>query len=141
MATVVLRGADLALLSDPVNVRVTLPHLIAAPRAIRYAGTLVTFAGDTLPTAFRGTSQSRSWQMTCVFGHAEHAQLRALVDLLDRAAVAADSRLLLRTHIGAVGGLDPLSAVAVFGYDATPEAGAIARVQFTADAVAWTEGV
>jgi hypothetical protein len=139
MATVVLRGADLALLTDPVGQRVTVPHLTAAPWEETWAGALVTFEGDALPTGFRGTSQTRSWQMTCVFASYEQQAVLDLLTLLRLAADAADSRLLLRTHIGAIGGLDDVTAVQIFGVQVQPMTGRVTTVTFTANAVMWPE--
>lgn len=140
MASVVLRGADLALLTDPVNQRVTVPHLTAAPWEETWAGALVTFEGDSLPTGFRGTSLTRSWQMTCVYASDDQQSVIDLLALLRDAADAADSRLLLRTHIGAVAGLDDVTAVQIFAVQVQPMTGRLTTVTFTANAVMWPEG-
>lgn len=137
MAGVVLRNPDLALLSDPVARRVVVPHVTAAPWEQQWTGALVTFEGDSLPTAFRGTSGTRSWQLTCTYAAAEQGQVTDLLALLRDAADDPDGRLLLRTHIGAAGGLDDTTAVVVQGVTVTPLAGRVTTVTFTAHAVQW----
>lgn len=141
MASVRLLRPDLSLLSDPAGTQVVLPHLYALKPSRRYAGTLVTFAGDTAPTAFRGTSRLRTWALGLRYAHNEQAQLAALLALLERAADAADGRLLLRTHHGQVPGIDDVSAVVVLAVETTPQAGLVTEVSLTAEAVAWTAEV
>ena len=137
MALIVLKGSDLSLLADPVPTRVPIPHLIAAPLAIRYDGTTVRFAGDELPTAFLGEGGGVERQLTCLYGGSEQNSLAALLGLLETAHRHPDPRLLLRTHIGTVAGFDPAMAVVCLGVDVTPQRGQIVQAQLTVSAVQW----
>lgn len=141
MAGVILRTADLALLSDPVATRVLIPHLVAVQPQQGWDGTVVRFAGDAYPTPFRGEGRDQSWQLQARYGGTEHEELADLLALLDRAAQAADSRLALRTHYGQVPGLDDVYAVVIFGVQVVPQPGQLAEVSMTAQRVAWTPGV
>lgn len=141
MTAVVLAKADLALISDLANQRVTIPHLTAAVPQRGYAGTVVRFAGDTFGTPFRGEGRTKSWALTARFARTEQATLLALIKLLDLAAGSADSRLLLRTHYGQAAGLDEATAVVVFDVQPQPQIGLFVDVTFTATAVDWTPAV
>jgi hypothetical protein len=139
VALVNLGHADIALFSDPM-VRVQIPYLTAAPRKISRAGTFVTFEGDAYPTAFRGTAREQSFDMAARFGPADQVSLVALIELIDETAPnSADSRLLLRTHVGSTAGIDPVVAVQVFELTVTPVADGpgVFDVNFTATVVAF----
>lgn len=136
MTAVVLGKADIALWSDPGATRVVIPHLGGAARNLGTSGAVVQFEGDDYPTPFRGTSRSATYDLTCRYGAHEHDQLLALVRLLDEVAPAApDSRLMLRTHVGQVAGLDPVVAVVVFAVPPVPARGLVVDLQFQATVV------
>jgi hypothetical protein len=137
MSAVSLGKADLALFSD-LTQRVTVPHLLASPQSRGYAGTTVQFAGDTLPTPFRGTTRRKSWAMTARYLRTEQAGLLALIQLVETAADAPDSRLLLRTHYGQAAGLDESVAVVIFNLEPAAQMGLYADLSFTAEAVQYT---
>lgn len=138
MTAIVLPNADIALWTDPAGTRVAIPHLTAVGDTRTYSGVVVQFAGDTLPTPFRGEARSGSYRLTARFKQAEQATLLALLALFSTAAAAADSRLQLRTHYGQVAGLDDVLAVAVFGVEVSPQTGLYVDVAFTAEVVAST---
>lgn len=140
MVMVTLAQPDLALLAD-LDVRVALPHLLTAPLSRAYGGALVTFAGDSAPTAFRSTGRAVTLPLTCRYARHEHAQLAALLDLLDAAAAAPDGRLLFRPHYGQVGRLNEPIIGVVFGVDPTPAPGGVVDVAFTLQQTAGTVGV
>lgn len=137
MALVVLTTTDFALLVDPVNTRVRVPHLTAAPLSERWNGTAVAFAGDTLPTGFVGEGGTATRSLTCLYGGTEQNDLAALIRLFRTAREQPDPRLLFRTHIGQVGDLDPVMAVLCLGYDLTPQAGQIQTLTVQVQAVQW----
>lgn len=141
MTSVVLGNAELALISDLANQRVTIPHLTAITPGPTYAGTTVLFAGDVYDTPFRGLSKSKQWPLTARYRKDEHAQMVALLDLIDLAASSPDSRLLLRTHYGLVAGIDEALAVVIFAVQPVPQMGQYFDVSFTAKAVNWSPAV
>lgn len=144
MSTVDLGRADLALFSDPVATRVVIPALTAIPARRSRAGTLVQFEGDKFPTGFRGTARSWTFDLTCRFTADQHAELLALLTLIDETAPdSPDSRLLLRTHLGLAPGLNSTVAVQVFDVAPTPAADGpgVFDVQFTATVVNHTLAV
>lgn len=112
MASVALGRADLALFSEPGTTRVVIPTLYAMAQRRGRARAFVQFEGDDYPTAFHGTSRTRAFDLTCRFASDEHAEMLALLDLVDETAPGSpDPRLLLRTHIGLAAGLNPSVAV------------------------------
>lgn len=131
MARLELQHADLALYAD-LSDRVTLTRLTGMERSRDLAGTTVLFEGDTDPTPFRGQGLGRTYNLSVAFGVDEHADMVALLSLLERAHQAPDGRLLLRTHIGTVAGLDPATVVSVFGVTESPLGGRGWQVRFTA---------
>ncbi len=124
--------ADLALLRDPNGTRVVIPSLFAMATPWRQEKVFVRFDGDTFPTAFHGEGQETTFPLGCLYPRARHADLAALLHLLQVLAPASpDPRLLLRTHAGLAPGLNPAVAVEVDG-DVTPVWTAPAvTVQFT----------
>lgn len=138
MAGVVLERADLALWSDVAGTRVVIPRLQVLTPSRRYEQVLVRFEGDTDRTAFRGEGRFRSYQMTARFVEAEHSTLVALLDLFDAAHDDVDGRLLLRTHVGVVSGLNPVEAVVVSEVSSPWSRGLVGDVSFTAETVAYT---
>jgi hypothetical protein len=135
MVAVDLGRAEVALFSDP-SMRVAIPHLVAMPRRRTTFGTTVLFAGDTYPTPFRGEGRTQTFDLTCRYGRDDHPDMLALLTLLDVTAPGSpDSRLLLRTHIGLVPGLDVAVGVVVFDVAETPAGAGVVDVTFTATVV------
>lgn len=137
---VTLTNAWIGLWTTPAT-QLSIPRLTGAPLTIGYAGTTVQFVGDDYPTGFRGQAKSKSYAMTARFMKDEQDQMLDLLNLFDSAHAAADSRLLLRTHVGQVAGLDESVAVQVFGATPTPAMGLYYDVSFTAQVVQSTFGV
>lgn len=140
MSAVLLQTADLSLFSDPSR-RVAIPKLTGSRRVRRYDGVAVRFAGDELPTPFRGEGRGRTYDLTCRFTRKKQAQAQALLDLIDDAAGLPDSRLFLRTHYGQVAGLDDAAAVIVLQDDLAPQVGLYIDVTLVCEAVAFTLAV
>lgn len=138
MAGVLLERAELALWSDVAATRLLLPRVQVLTPSRRFEMALVRFEGDTDRTAFRGEGRSRSYQMTARFLEGEHSTLVALLDLFDAAHDDLDGRLLLRTHVGVVPGLNPVEAVVVSEVSAPWQRGLAADVSFTAETVTYT---
>lgn len=137
MPTTVLARADLSLFSDP-NRRVELPRVSALAPSRAYAGAEVRFAGDRLPTPFRGEGRDRTWNVTVLYTQYEHQALLDLLTLIEEAAEAPDSRLFLRTHTGQIGGLDAAEAVVIRQVDTPSQVGLMYSVTFTCKAVAYS---
>ena len=136
MVAVALAAARLSRLPDLAD-GLALPRLTGLERTRQRESTLVQFAGDTLPTSFRGEAGSRTWTLTCQYLDGEHAKYLALLDLLERAQDDVDDRLLLRTYVGQVAGLDGAHIVTVPEWTQTPGDGGLTwSVTFTATAVA-----
>lgn len=114
MASVVLAKPDLALFSNP-EVRVVLPHLIAAPRTRTTDRALVRFEGYEAPHAFRGEGRVRDYDLTCRYGADEHDDILELLQVLAAADAAADGRLALRTNFFTVAGLDLYEIISITG--------------------------
>lgn len=116
MARLDLGRADIALLANPSGTRVVIPSLAALSAPFSQEKAFVRFAGDRYPTAFYGEGRSASFALTCNFPRKLHTELDAFLTLLrDTAPAAADSRLLLRTHVGLAPGLNDAVAVEVDG--------------------------
>ncbi len=111
MARLLLPTPDLALFTDPSNTLVPVPHMIAAPRSRVRSKVLVDFEGDVSPTSFRGVSKRRTYDLTCRYAFNEHAQMGALVALLEHAEDVRDGRLQLRTNFFDVPYLNPFEVV------------------------------
>jgi hypothetical protein len=137
MTTVALVKADLALFSD-LTQRVQIPRLTASSTVRKYAGTTAQFAGDTFPTPFRGTTRAKTWQFTARYMAADQSLMLALINLVEVAANAPDSRLLLRTNYGQASGLDEATAVVVLEVDPAPQMGLYADLGFTCEACQFT---
>lgn len=134
-----LGHADLGLFSDPVGTRVAIPHLMSLTETPTAAGVDVQFEGDTYPTPFDGPARTRSFEGVCRYGAHEHDQLLALIDLVERVAAAApDKRLLPRTHLGLVPGLDSAVAVRIRSLPRTPQGAGIIDVHLRATVVEHT---
>lgn len=140
MASVTLAKPDLALFADPAATRVVVPHLITATRTRRRELALVRFEGDAAPTPFRGAGASKTYEVTCRFGQDEHADMLALLDLLDLAMVAPDGRLQLRTAWYAAGG-DQYEVVVAGDVSEAPLKGRGWDIRFVATTVAHTLAV
>lgn len=139
MPTVDLGRAELALLSDLAGTRVVIQQLQVLVPTRTYRQVLVgPFEGDTLPLGFRGDGQSRSWQMTARYGAHQHADMEDLLELFDAAHNGVDGRMLLRTHLGDVGGINESQAVMVSEVSTAWSRPKLADVSFTAHAVAWS---
>lgn len=138
--SVTLDRAWIGLWTAP-ETQLLIPRLTAMPISVAYAGTTVQFAGDDFPTAFRGESQTKSYQMTARYMKTDQDQMLDLLNLFAQAANAADSRLLLRTNAGQVAGLNDSVAVVVFGVQPTPGMGLYWDVNFTANVVQSSEDV
>lgn len=141
MATVHLQKPDLALFSDPVNTRVIVPHMIAAPRTRRWEQASVRFEGDTAPTVFRGEGVGRSYGIVCRYSHVEHDDMAALLRLLESAHTAPDGRIQLRTNFFDAGGLDRYEVVTVADVTETHVKARAWDVSFTATTVQHTLAV
>jgi hypothetical protein len=137
VTAVVLAKADLALFAD-LTQRVQIPRLTASAPARKYAGATVQFAGDQYPTPFRGTTRAKSWAFTARYMAADQALMLSLISLIETAADAPDSRLLLRTHYGQAVGLDEATAVIVLEVDPAPQMGLYADLSFTCEACQFT---
>lgn len=137
MAQVFLRQPDLSLFADP-TVRVRIPHLIAAPRTRTREMVLVRFEGDSAPTSFRGEGGARSYELTCRYPSNRHVEMKELLDLLELAQDAPDSRLALRTHHFDVPGLGPFEVVVAGDISETYASGRAWDVRFTASTVAYS---
>lgn len=132
--SVVLDRARIGLWSDPSN-QLKIPRLTAFPITVTFAGVTAQFVGDEFPTGFHGESTARSYALTCRYMKGEQADVAALLALFATAHAAADNRLMLRTHVGQVPGLDGCDAVQVFGVQPSPGAGLYWDVAFTAAVV------
>jgi hypothetical protein len=137
----ILEHADLALLSDPVATRVVLRRPTGQAKTVTGEGTYVRFEGRTRPTSARGEGLANVWQIELVFARSEHAEALAVEALLETAFTAADDRLVLRTRLGTVEGLDPVQVVSVHAWQPTPQAGGVRRLSFEATEVDWSEEV
>lgn len=139
MASVQLGRAELSLWSDPGASRVVIPSLMSMPISRGRDRTAVRFLGDDFPTGFHSEGRDHTYALSCRYPRAMHAELLALVDLLDEVAPAAvDKRLLLRTHWSLAAGLDVAVAVELTGpLSVTPDAPAV-EVSFTVQVVEHT---
>lgn len=142
MASVQLSRAELSLLSDPAGTRVVIPSLVSMPISRGRDRVAVRFLGDAHPTGFHGEGRDHTYALSCRYARAQHAELLALIELLDEIAPAAtDPRLLLRTHWSLAAGLDVAVAVELTGsLSVTPDAPAV-DVSFTVQVVEHTFAV
>lgn len=141
MTGVALTRADIALFSDPASTLLVIPRLQVMQRTRQPEQTLVRFEGDVSPTLFRGEGLEVSYPLTARYLEDEHADAYALLALFETAHLdAADGRLQLRAHAGAVGGLNPFEVIAVS--DITEGAGAagdgVWDISFTATRLTYT---
>ena len=141
MASVLLVKPDIALFADPGPSRVVVPHLVAAPRTRRREKVPVRFEGFDAPVSFRGEARTRSYTLTCRYVHDEHAQMKALIDLLESAEDAPDDRLQLRTSFFATStfaGLDLYEVVVAGDVTETHLGGRAWDVSFVVNTVDYT---
>lgn len=138
--TVVLERARIGLFSDP-STQIEIPHLTGFQATRGYDGTVVRFVGDDYPTGFRGEGKTRAYAMTARYLSAERAQMKSLLDMFDLAHGSPDSRLLLRTHIGQIAGLDTAEAIQVFQVQPAAQSGRFWDLNFTAQVVNHTFAV
>ncbi len=136
LARLQLQQADLSLASDPAGTLVRIPRLTALPITSGLAGTDVHFAGDEYPTPFDGEARTLGFDATCRYAADEQDLLLALVELIEVVARRApDKRLLFRTHLAVVDGLDEAVAVRVRQVVRTPLGAGLFDAQFTATVV------
>ena len=139
MAYVTLTVPDIALFSDPAGTRVEIPHLRVWTPTRRYDGTTVLFEGDAEPTSFRGRGRTKSHQVTCRYVYHEHAQMLALLALLDAAHDDAVGWLQLRTNRSDSEGMDPLVVAALASeVPEAPLGGKAWDITFTLQQVAYS---
>ena len=136
---VVLDNADIGLWGDFQATRIVIPHLQVLSPSESFEQTYIRFEGDQRKTGFRGEGDDAVFQMTARYATGEHADAAELVELFRTAHLDdADGRLMLRTHVGEVGGLNDLEAVMVPTFTRPFAAGRYLDVSFTAQAVAYT---
>lgn len=138
MSFVVLEVADIGLFADFEATRVELLRLREAPATEQFDQALSTFYGDTRATSFRGLGESRSRQLGARYMTGEHQHAVDLMELLRSAHRSVDGRLLLRTPLGEVAGLDPVDIVVVADPVMTPVDYRTWDVSFTAHSVDYT---
>lgn len=134
MVAVALARADLALVSD-LDVRAEIPHLSTSSPDRAFDGALIKFAGDKLPTSFRGEGGSRQWDCSAIYGSSEQQLATELVQLLERASTEPDGRMLWRPHYATHGGVSGAYRVICPGYKPVPGPGLSLVIQFTLHAV------
>lgn len=139
MVAVTLDRADIYLYADPSR-RVVINRLREATPTIHVEETAVHLEGYTAPVTFRGERFSRDWDLVAMFASTEHQDAADLEELFADAYQAADGRLVLRTHLGLVAGLDPINVVRVFPWAPGVQQGQIRTVRFTAVGVHHTLG-
>lgn len=142
MATVTLTRADIALLSDLGGSRLTLNSLQVLVPSESVEQVFVRFEGDRRATGWRGEGETLEYQMTARFVRGEHADAATLIEMFRTAhRDDSDGRLLLRLHVGEVGGLNDVEAVMVPSWSAPWQRGGVVDVSFTARAVDWSQEV
>jgi hypothetical protein len=141
VATVVLDYPDLALVSDPTR-RVQIERLTQQTPTREGSEVFVLFEGRQQEVSFRGEMFTTAWQLEATYARDEHQGAADLIALLEDAYAAADGRLILRTRVGQVPGLDPIQIVRVPPtWVREPQPGNIIRVRFNARAVYHTVAV
>lgn len=142
MTALVLLRADIALWSDPVASRVILDRLQVLQPPETFEQVFVRFEGDERSTGWRGEGTDATFQMTARFISGEHQAAADLLALFRTAhRTDPDGRLLLRTHVGEVAGLNHMEAVLVPTFTPAPARAGVTDISFTAQAVNFTLAV
>jgi hypothetical protein len=136
-----LERADFALVSDLEGTRVVVERLQVLISAKQYRRVTVQFEGDDAETGFRGQGRRGTFQMTARFLTGEHQALADLVDLFDLVDDDPDGRILFRTHLGEVDGLNDVEAILVSDVSKQPVGDGTIDVSFNATAVRFTAEV
>jgi hypothetical protein len=139
MASLDLAAADIGRFADFEATRVVLPRLSGWQPAQAFEEALVgPFEGDLYQTAFGGTGEPRSHQLTVRFRSDEHQTMADLIALFVAAHRSADRRLLLRQNSFLVGDLNPIEVITVATYTPTYVSGQVWDLVFTATSVEYT---
>lgn len=141
MAAVTLERADIAGWWDVAGTRLVIPRLQVLTPSERVETAFVRFEGDEARTGFRGEGRESSFAMTARYLSGEHDQAADLLALFRTAHDEVDGRLLLRTHLGEVAGLNELEAVLVAEWSRAYAGAGVVDVSFTAESVAFSLSV
>lgn len=141
MSELVLARSDIGRFVDFEATRVELPRLYAQALTRAFDVSFEVFEeveAPALPTPFTGPGGSRSWALTVRYFADEHAEMRALQQLVAAAHASPDPRLLLRPNTFLDADLNAVEVVVVAGDALVPVEGQIWDFTCTATAVVYT---